>query len=150
MAQFELSVELDFAAAHQIPGHPGKCARMHGHNYRVVVQVAGDELNELGMLVDFGDVRKVCQGVIGELDHRTLNELPAFASVPPTSEHIARHIYRAIGEAMAGGRGQAPAQRGESRSFAPLREAQDENRRSVRVSAVTVYESPRSAVTYRG
>jgi len=90
MPQFELSVELDFAAAHQIPGHPGKCARMHGHNYRVVVQVAGEELDELGMLVDFADLRTVCQQVIGELDHRTLNELPAFANVPPTSEHIAR------------------------------------------------------------
>ena len=122
MAQYEIAVELDFAAAHQIPGHPGKCARMHGHNYRVVVQVAGEKLNELGMLADFADVRQLCQEVIGELDHHTLNDLPAFAGMSPTSEHIARFIYQAIAGKMKEG---------------------------LRVSAVTVYESPKSAVTYR-
>ncbi len=98
---YELTVEIPFSAAHCIPEHPGKCARLHGHSYRALITVAGERLNEQGMLVDFGDLKRACGEVIEPLDHTYLNEHPAFATVVPTAEAIARHIYDGVAPALA-------------------------------------------------
>jgi 6-pyruvoyltetrahydropterin/6-carboxytetrahydropterin synthase len=123
---FELTVDIPFSAAHKIEGHPGPCARLHGHNYRAVITVAGDRLNHLGMLIDFGELKQVCAEVIDPLDHSFLNELPAFADTNPTAEAIARHLYQHLSAAL-----QADPQTG------------------IHVARVTVYESDRSAATYQ-
>ena len=93
---YELIVERNFSAAHYLRGYDGACARMHGHNYRVEVSVVGTELRTEGYLIDFGDVKALCDTVIEQMDHRMLNELPAFADSNPTSEGIARHIYEEV------------------------------------------------------
>ncbi len=94
---FELSVKVEFEAAHRIVGYPGKCNRLHGHNWTVEVNVTGEKLNELGMLVDFKDLKEEVMVVMDRLDHQYLNELPAFAEGHnPTAEHIAEYIYDAL------------------------------------------------------
>jgi 6-pyruvoyltetrahydropterin/6-carboxytetrahydropterin synthase len=122
---FELTVEIPFSAAHRICGHPGPCAQLHGHNYKAVITVAGEGLDELGMLVDFGELRQVCARAIGPLDHAYLNELPVFSSANPTAEALAHHIYQALLTDL-------PARWGGR----------------VVVSRVTVYESERSCATF--
>lgn len=124
---FELSVEVRFSAAHRIEGHAGRCANLHGHNYRVVVTVAGRKLNDQGMVIDFGKLKEICRTATDPLDHTYLNDLPAFAETNPTAEALARHIHELVT------RGLADAAPGD-----------------VRVDGVTVYESDQSCATYRG
>ena len=95
---FEIEVQDTFDAAHRVVSYPGKCDRLHGHTWRVEVNAAGTELDELGMLVDFKGVRQKIQDVLGELDHQYLNELPMFKehNINPTAENIAKYIYSAI------------------------------------------------------
>jgi 6-pyruvoyltetrahydropterin/6-carboxytetrahydropterin synthase len=123
---FKATVEITFSAAHQIREHAGKCARLHGHNYRVAVTVAGDHLNHLDMLLDFGELKRICAEVADELDHSCLNELPAFAEANPTAEAIARYIHGRLS----------------------VRLAVDPDR-PLRVAEVTVWESDRSSATYQ-
>lgn len=123
---YELKAEGAFEAAHQIKDYPGKCARLHGHNWVVQAVVRGHTLDELGMLVDFKTVKALLGEVLERFDHRYLNELAPFSQgVNPTAENLARVIYEALAEK------------------APLAEAAD-----VRLAAVTVWESPKSSVTY--
>lgn len=91
---------MTFAAAHLIGGHDGKCSRPHGHNWRVRVSVACEKLNELGIGIDFGDVKEAMLAVLGALDHRNLNELPEFARTNPTAENIAKYIYDGVSERL--------------------------------------------------
>src|SRR3990170_1903498 len=94
-SMFELTVQTHFAAAHELPGYPGPCQRLHGHNFRVLLTVGGEELDELGMLMDFRELKRLLAGVIARLDHRNLNELAELEDLP-TSENLARHIYRQV------------------------------------------------------
>ena len=119
---YELTVERQFSAAHLMRGYDGACARLHGHNYRVLLSVEGDELDECGMLVDFAELKRAFEEILDELDHRNLNEVPPFDEINPSSEHLARHIYRRTDDAIGDG---------------------------ITVSRVTIYESPTSSVTYR-
>jgi 6-pyruvoyltetrahydropterin/6-carboxytetrahydropterin synthase len=89
-----LTVEDSFASAHQLRGYSGKCENLHGHNWKVVASVKGETLNETGLLVDFGELKKILRTIIGELDHRNLNEHPGFISANPSSENIAAYIAR--------------------------------------------------------
>jgi len=89
---YELTVHEAFAAAHRLPNTGGRCERLHGHNWKVEVRVAADQLDESGMVMDFHDVKAALQGVLEELDHRFLNDLPAFQHNLPTAENLARYI----------------------------------------------------------
>lgn len=93
---YELVVEKHFSAAHFLPGYPGPCARLHGHNYRVLVTVRGETLGAFGMLVDFGDLKRVLMGILDQLDHYNLNELPPFLTAAPSTENVARFIAEAL------------------------------------------------------
>lgn len=94
---FRVIKRATFEAAHRLPRHDGKCARLHGHSFAVEVECAGPALEsdgpKSGMLVDFYDIGTPLKVVIEEcLDHYYLNE-----SIPdlenPTSEELARWIY---------------------------------------------------------
>jgi len=89
---FELTVETSFAAAHNLRGYEGSCERLHGHNWKIDVTLRGSKLDKLGMLVDFKEVKAILGGVLGELDHRYLNELPAFREDNPTTENVAKWL----------------------------------------------------------
>jgi 6-pyruvoyltetrahydropterin/6-carboxytetrahydropterin synthase len=98
---FELRVEHSFPAGHALRGYNGKCANIHGHNYRVQVAVAGERLNAIGLLMDFGDLKKALRTICEELDHQFLNELPAFAETNASAENIALYIHSRMKEALA-------------------------------------------------
>lgn len=121
---YTLKVEGAFEAAHRVVNYPGKCDRLHGHNWKVEAIVRGTELDELGMLVDFKAIKNALKGVLDRFDHRFLNELEPFsAGINPTAENLARIIF----EELAG-----------SDTFV----------RDSELFAITVYETPTSSVTY--
>lgn len=98
---FELKIQTHFAAAHQLTMVSEKCENLHGHNWKVEVYVAGDRLDEAGVLMDFGILKKYLAGVIDGLDHKFLNELDCFES-QPSSEKIAVHIAQALQQKLDG------------------------------------------------
>lgn len=127
---YELTVADHFAAAHQIPGHPAECRRLHGHTWTVEVSVAGHLDPATGMVVDFRSLKTVIREAVGELDHRLLNELPPFTGPDPlripTAENIARYIFDTVAARLA--------------ALNPR----------VKMRAVRVWESPTASVIYSG
>ncbi|MGQ4617845.1 6-carboxytetrahydropterin synthase QueD [Nocardia sp. R7R-8] len=89
----EIYREFTFEAAHRLPNVPEghKCARLHGHSYRVVVHVSGEVEPETGWVMDFADLKKAFAPLSDQLDHHYLNEVPGLEN--PTSEVIARWIW---------------------------------------------------------
>lgn len=118
---FELVVEKTIAAAHFLRNYHGACERLHGHNYRILVYLTGEQLNEAGMLEDFGEIKQALVPILERLDHHNLNDLPEFEHQSPSAENIAR----LIGDALARHR----FERG-------------------RVDRVQVWETPLQAATY--
>jgi len=90
---YEVSVDETFAAAHNLRNYRGKCENLHGHNYKVRITLAGQELDSTGLLYDFVQLKKAIQEVIRSLDHTYLNERPPFDVLNPSAENIARYIY---------------------------------------------------------
>jgi len=74
---YEVKVITHFAAAHQLRNFKGKCEQLHGHNWKVEVTLRGEGLTDEGLLIDFQEVRDITNGMLEELDHSFLNELPA-------------------------------------------------------------------------
>lgn len=97
---YELTVIVDFEAAHRIVDYPGKCNRLHGHNWSVEVNVIGTKLNELGMLIDFKELKKEVNKIIEGLDHYYLNELDAFKVTNPTAENLAKYLYDELAKSL--------------------------------------------------
>ena len=95
-ARYTLRVIADFAAAHTLRGYPGACSRLHGHNWKVEVEVDAAELDDIGMGLDFKVIKKSAKQLLGDLDHHYLNETPPFDVVNPTAENIAAHLYRGL------------------------------------------------------
>jgi len=90
---YTLTTFVEFSSAHVLNGHEGPCKRMHGHNWKVEVEVSGDKLDNIGMVIDFKKIRHMTNEVVDELDHRFLNDLTAFKKVNPTAENIAKYIH---------------------------------------------------------
>ena len=61
---FEISVDYTFAAGHALRGYKGKCENVHGHNYKVRVTIAGEEVNPIGLLMDFVDLRAAIKSIV--------------------------------------------------------------------------------------
>lgn len=89
---FELKVVTRFAAAHQLTMVAQKCENLHGHNWRIEVCVAGHKLDEAGVLVDFGIIKKDVRAIMETLDHKFLNELDQFKGIQPSSENIGIYV----------------------------------------------------------
>jgi len=94
--RYRLTVFTDFAAAHSLRGYPGDCSRVHGHNWRVEIEVEAIELNGLGMAVDFKTVKQAARTLAAELDHRNLNEIKPFDEINPTAENLAAYFHRGL------------------------------------------------------
>ena len=92
-AQTEIFKEFTFEAAHRLPNVPDghKCARLHGHSYRVMVNVTGPVGDQSGWVMDFGDLKAAFHPLAQQLDHYYLNEIPGLEN--PTSENLARWIW---------------------------------------------------------
>ena len=119
---FELKVVTHFSAAHQLKMVAKKCENLHGHNWKIEIYVAGDKLNEAGVLIDFGEIKQIVAEIMSDLDHRFLNDLECFHDGNPSSENIAKHIADTLQEKLP--------------------------RPDVRVSRVTAWESEDACATY--
>lgn len=97
---YSVRVEGDFAAAHYLENFHGKCENLHGHNYKVFLHVRGTQLDEGGMLCDFGVLKKTLKKVLATLDHSHLNEIEAFSDGRPSAEKIARYIFEKVAEML--------------------------------------------------
>jgi 6-pyruvoyltetrahydropterin/6-carboxytetrahydropterin synthase len=90
---YEVTVEADFSSGHYLRNYRGKCENPHGHNYRVRVTLAGPQLDSIGLLCDFTQLKQVMREIIGGLDHQFMNDLEAFRAVNPSAENMAKYFY---------------------------------------------------------
>ena len=91
---FEVSVEDTFAAGHALRGYRGKCENPHGHNYKVQITLAGEDLDHIGLLYDFKDLKAAMGEVVDRLDHQYLNDIAPFKELNPSAENMARYFYQ--------------------------------------------------------
>lgn len=119
---YRVSVRQHFDAAHYLRDYRGKCERLHGHRFEVVVTLKAAGLNEIGIAYDFTELKKHLGTVLGRFDHACLNEIQPFDRINPSSENIAATIYKEL----------APALEGEP----------------VAIASVEVWESPESWASY--
>ncbi len=119
---YTLKVRTEIAASHIIEGHSGKCARLHGHNWKIDVEVQTRTLDALGMGMDFADLKAETTAVTEPLDHRHLNDLPGFEGINPTAENVAAYVYREVSSRI--------------------------NSDTAMVSRVTIWETDRASVSY--
>ena len=118
---YTISIEARFSAAHQLVGYKGHCGRMHGHTWKIRVEVKTYQIDEIGISIDFKELRSLTESVLASLDHQTINEIPPFDKMNPTAENLSRHIYKEI-----------------EKDLKP----------PIRMVSVTVWESENHAVTY--
>ncbi len=119
---FEIETLRSFSAAHQLRGYKGDCSVLHGHTWQVKVVLQATELDEIGIAVDFRKLKAVMDEILTEYDHKNIAEIERFRSMNPTSENIAKSIYREVGARINGD--------------------------TVKVARVTVFESPETSATY--
>ncbi|HKG11894.1 MAG TPA: 6-carboxytetrahydropterin synthase QueD [Pyrinomonadaceae bacterium] len=121
---FEVMIERNFSSAHQLRGYKGKCENLHGHNYKIEIYARGSELDNIGLLVDFGELKDAADEVVAYLDHRNINELPPFdEELNPSAENLARYILERVARRVGDDR--------------------------VRVYKVRCFETPTSVATYQ-
>ena len=97
---FEVSVEESFAAGHALRGYRGKCENPHGHNYKVRITLAGQDLDNIGLLMDFKDLKSAMGEIIERLDHQYLNDIDPFKQLNPSAENLARYFYQQTAERL--------------------------------------------------
>lgn len=93
---YELFVEHHFSSAHRLLSYPGECSKLHGHNWLVKVYVRTDQLNEIGIALDFKAFKITIREEIDQLDHVYLNEMEDFKEMNPTAENICRVLFEKI------------------------------------------------------
>jgi 6-pyruvoyltetrahydropterin/6-carboxytetrahydropterin synthase len=114
-------VETHFTAAHQLRGYPGHCGRLHGHTWKVRLEVETDIADALGLSIDFKELMRIVHIPLNRLDHFHINEIPPFDRQNPTAENLSKYIYQEV-------KNNLPA--------------------SVSVHEITVWESEKYGVTY--
>jgi 6-pyruvoyltetrahydropterin/6-carboxytetrahydropterin synthase len=119
---YELKVVTKFAAAHQLTMVGAKCENMHGHNWKIDVYVTGEKTDDVGVLMDFGIIKKHVRDIMAMLDHKYLNELEYFQQGQPSSENIAFFVATELQKRI--------------------------DNQAVSISKVTAWESDDAAATY--
>ena len=119
---YHLKIQSHFAAAHNLLNYQGECENLHGHNWKVEVTVSARELDAAGLGIDFKTLKLHTNEILDRLDHKYLNDLPSFAGLSPSSEHISRYIFDTLEKSL--------------------------NTPGVQVEKVTVWESENACATY--
>jgi 6-pyruvoyltetrahydropterin/6-carboxytetrahydropterin synthase len=99
---FQVSVEETFSSGHALRGYKGKCENVHGHNYRIQVTLEGPQLDSIGLLVDFTQVKQVVREIVKRLDHQFINDLEPFTVVNPSAENMAKYFYEEVTTLLKG------------------------------------------------
>jgi 6-pyruvoyltetrahydropterin/6-carboxytetrahydropterin synthase len=94
--------DFPFSAAHAIRGHTRGCQNLHGHNYRARVHLQADELDALGMVLDFADLKAMMQEIVGPFDHQVINEIPPFDERNTTAELLSQYVFEEVERRLAG------------------------------------------------
>ncbi|MCW4024750.1 MAG: 6-carboxytetrahydropterin synthase QueD [Candidatus Bathyarchaeota archaeon] len=89
---YRLRVEVEFDAAHKLIGYNGKCANLHGHTWRVEVFVRGDQLDDIGIVIDYNVLKQKLEDITEKLDHSCLNDNSEIGN--PSSENLAKYIFK--------------------------------------------------------
>ncbi len=90
---YEVTVEAGFSSGHYLRNYHGKCENPHGHNYKVRVTLAGNSLDETGLLLDFKLLKNILKPTIDYLDHQMLNDIKPFIELNPSAENLARYFF---------------------------------------------------------
>ena len=117
---YKVKVIAHFSGAHNLIGYDGPCEDLHGHNWRIEVSAHSEELDDLGMVVDFKELKGALKECLAGLDHKHLNEVEYFKTANPTSENIAKYIFDEVSGKI----------------------------KDVKICKVTVYETDTSCATY--
>jgi 6-pyruvoyltetrahydropterin/6-carboxytetrahydropterin synthase len=120
--KYTLKVVSDFSSAHTLRDYPGACSRMHGHNWKVEAEVEANQLDDIGMGIDFKAIRQQVRELTDTLDHRYLNEIKPFDQINPTAENIAAFLFQGLAKTL--------------------------NNERIRVKALTLWETERACVRY--
>ncbi len=115
---YSLKVESNFSSAHNLRAYKGKCEDLHGHNWKIEVVAESENLDKVGMVMDFKLIKNELNNILEKLDHKYLNKIKPFDKTNPTSENIARFIYETLKPKLAG------------------------------LKSITVWENPTSCATY--
>ncbi len=100
---YKTFVDTSFSAAHQLRDYKGSCGELHGHTWKVRVEVETTRLDKIGMTIDFKNLRAKADSVIGRFDHRCLNQINPFDRENPTAENLAKCIYNGMKEILPEG-----------------------------------------------
>jgi 6-pyruvoyltetrahydropterin/6-carboxytetrahydropterin synthase len=118
---YNVFIETHFAASHKLFGYQGLCKELHGHTWKVRVEVETDRINKIGISFDFKKLKMITESVIRKIDHKHLNDIPPFDTQNPTAENLSRYIFENVKEKLRSG---------------------------IKLSRVTVWESSNYAVSY--
>lgn len=119
---YEVTIQGHFDSAHYLRSYQGKCENIHGHRWMTEVTIKTSDIDHIGLAFDFQLLKQKVKLILDELDHCILNEQNPFREENPSTENIARYIYRTI--------------------------QKDLPNNSISLAKVRVYESPDSWVTY--
>lgn len=119
---YQVTVEQHFDAAHGLRGYRGKCETIHGHRFGVVARVKASVTDEIGLAYDFTVLKQHLADILARFDHTTLNDVPPFDEINPSSENIAQTVFNELKPRLT----EAP----------------------VSLSCIEVWESPESGVVY--
>ncbi|MDY0291559.1 MAG: 6-carboxytetrahydropterin synthase QueD [Desulfuromonadaceae bacterium] len=93
---YRLKILTHFAAAHNLINYQGDCENLHGHNWKVEVVVATENLDKAGLGLDFKILKRKTNAILDTLDHKYLNDLEPFKEKSPSSENIARYLFEEL------------------------------------------------------
>jgi 6-pyruvoyltetrahydropterin/6-carboxytetrahydropterin synthase len=118
---YRVSIEGHFDAAHYLRGYGGKCEKLHGHRYKVIISLKTKKLNDIGLAYDFVELKRHLGEVLEQFDHNCVNDVPPFDELNASAENIARTIYNQLKGRFVG---------------------------DAALESVEVWESPQNRVTY--
>lgn len=90
---YDVTVKTGFSAAHQLRLYDGKFENLHGHNWTAQVTVEADELNPIGVGIDFVELKEMVERILSRLDYQNINEISPFDKENPSAENIARWLF---------------------------------------------------------
>jgi 6-pyruvoyltetrahydropterin/6-carboxytetrahydropterin synthase len=100
---YELRITDRFSAAHRLRDYPGECERLHGHNWKIDFEFESEQLNEIGLVADFRDLKKIIKEALAKYDHRYLNDLTDFIEINTSTENVARLIFEKVSRRLPKG-----------------------------------------------